>query len=165
MPTFPLVGLEGALAALYQVGLTPERVKKIDKIEAADLHIQPITGQLQVTADGQEVTVVDTSQLAIVNNLPHGLAGWLDVSDFISKVTNADATITVKWIIDGVVVYQHTFQLADFTEEPYIYFLERRAVRYHKITITLQNSGASDTNPISFNYAFDIRAGLLPIPP
>ena len=165
MPTFPRTGVEAALAALYRVGLTPERVQKIDKIEAADLHLQPISDTLQVTADGQEYTVVDTSQLAIVNNLPHGIAGWIDVSDFVSKVTDPNASITVKWIIDGRVVYQDTFYLSDFTEEPYIYFLERRAIRYHKITITLNNSGASDTNPINFEFAFDIRAGLLPIPP
>ena len=61
-------------------------------------------------------------------------------------------------------MYSETFTLADFQEEPYIYFLERRGIRYHKITITLSNSGASDTNPINFDYAFDIRSGLMPIP-
>lgn len=168
MPEFPPVGYEGAKEALISLGYTKERAQKIDTIEqyskAAYVHVGPISGQIQVTADDTQYTVIDTSQLAIVNARPHGLFGWIDVSEFVNKAPNG-ATFRLIWIIDGKVKYDVTFTKEDFAEEPYIYLLERRGISYHKIIIVTSGTGASSENPFTYPYGFTITAGLFPIPP
>ena len=168
MPEFPPVGREGAKKALIELGYTKERAQKIDTIEqyskASMVTVGPLTNTLQVTADDKEFVVVDTSQLAIVNQKPHGLFGWIDVSDFVAKAPDS-ATVRVIWIIDGKVKYDVTFSKSDFAEEPYIYLLERRGISYHIIKLITSGSGASETNPINFPYGFTLTAGLFPIPP
>ena len=132
--------------------------------KATPVHVSPLSGTVQVTADGTEVTVVDTSQVEIVNEKPHTLSGWLDATNFAALAQTApNATLEVRWYVDGKLYRRAVFYPTDFTDENILLFLERAAIRYHKITIITNGTGASDTNPLSFDYGFEIRAAFQPI--
>ena len=168
MPEYPPTGREGVREAMIELGYTSERAKKIDDIEkfskASLTHVGPLSGDVSIKSDDTEYVLIDTSQLAIVNDKPHGIYGWIDVSDFVSKAPD-NATLRLIWIIDGKVKYDVTFSKSDFSEEQYIYLLERHGLRNHIIKVILSGSGASDTNPIVLVYGFTLVAGLFPIPP
>lgn len=170
MPDFPLSGVKAVKTGLEELGYTADRAQKIDNIqqfvEAGVVHVGPIEGTLQITADGQDFTLIDTRNIAKVNNVPHGLFGWLDASEFQALgATNPNAQMIVKWFVDGKLYVQSTFYPADFDVEQILYFLERRAIKYHLILIQLQGSGANAQSPINLPYSLTLAAGLLPLPP
>ena len=155
MPEFPPTELPRETAKAIQETYTIAK--------STILQFAPVTQTVQVTADDQEVTVIDTSQMAMINNKPHTLSGWIDMSNFAALAQTApNAEVEVRWYVDGKLYRRGVFTPDDFSTEPLLLFLERMAVRYHKVTIITRNTGASDTNPLNFDYSFEIKAALQP---
>lgn len=155
MPEFPPTELPPNISSAI---LETNRIAK-----ASIIHLAPVAQSVQITADGQEVTVIDTSQFEIINDKPHTLMGWIDMSNFAALASsNPDATIEVRWYIDGKLYRVGIFSPSDFQNEPLLLFLERAATRYHKVTVITQNTGASSQNPLTLDYSFEIRAAFQP---
>lgn len=141
-----------------------QQIEETNRIaKASIIHLAPVAQSVQITADGQEVTVIDTSQFEIINDKPHTLMGWIDMTNFAALASsNPNATIEVRWYIDGKLYRIGTFTPDNFQDESLLLFLERAAVRYHKITVITQNTGASTNNPLTLDYSFEIRAAFQP---
>ena len=164
-PTVRTIGKRIVKEALEEEGYTPDRAKKIDKIDSVKQVVGPISGTVQVTADQQAYTVIDTSQVAKVANLPHELVGSIDLGDFVSKAPDS-AYVVIEWIVDGLTYIKETFYKSDLVDEPLVLIPGgRRALKSHVIKITFYGSGASSSNPINVNYGFTLDVGFLPITP
>ena len=155
MPEFPPTQLPASVE---------QQISETNRIaKASIIHLAPIAQSVNITADGQEITVIDTSQIEIVNNKPHTLMGWIDMSNFAALAqSNPDATIEVRWYVDGKLYRVGTYSPSDFQDEPLLLFLERAATKFHKVTVIAQNTGASDQNPLTLDYSFEIRAAFQP---
>lgn len=166
-PTFVDVGKKVVKEALEEQGVTVERMQKIDEIDKSTKAIPQIVGPfsdvLSITADDTEFVVIDTSQIEKVANLPHGLTGWLDMSNF--AVLGPEASIEVIWIIDNIKYRHVTYTPADFEKEPVLFFLTRRAYLFHKIILITHNTGVTPDKPLQIPYYFTLDTGFLPIPP
>ena len=155
MPEFPPSQLPSEVA--QQIAET-NRIAK-----ASIIHLAPIAQSVNITADGVEVTVIDTSQFEIINGKPHTLMGWIDMANFAALAqSRPDATIEVRWYVDGKLYRRGVYTPSDFQDEHLLLFLERAATRYHKVTVVAQNTGASDQSPLTLDYSFEIRAAFQP---